>query len=258
MVAKTFLHMWEEPCISGEKGSGTVFFSGCNLRCVFCQNYKISQLNIGKEVSNKELAEILVRLQDEGAHNINLVNPTHFIPQIKASLELANLNIPIVYNSNGYESLEGLKLMEGVVNVYLPDLKYCDDSLAVRYSEANGYWEIATKAILDMYRQVGVPKFDEDGMVKRGLIVRHLVLPGMVAESIKVLKWIKENLPGDVYVSVMGQYVPYYKAGDYPEINRRVSKKEYDRVVNYMQKIGLENGYVQERQAADMCYIPEF
>lgn len=259
VVAKAFLHMWEEPCISGTKGSGTVFFSGCNLKCVFCQNAPISQGSIGKELSTSQLAEVFLNLQKKGAHNINLVNPTHFIKQIKDSIEAAEgLKIPVVYNSNGYESIEGLRTLEGIVDIYLPDLKYFSDNYAVKYSSANDYFKITSSAILEMYRQVGGYEEDAEGIMKKGLIIRHLILPGMTGESIEILKWIKNNLPPDIVVSLMSQYIPYHKAEQYPEINRRITRREYEKAADYFLKLGFEHGYVQERDSAEETYIPDF
>lgn len=260
-VAKAFLHMWEEPCISGTHGSGTVFFSGCNLKCIFCQNYSISQEDFGKEITIEQLARIFLSLQEKGAHNINLVNPTHYIRPIKDALLSAKsrgLNIPVVYNSNGYETLEGLKYMEGLVDVYLPDLKYRESETAKKFSMAPDYFETASAAVKEMYRQVGAPVLDESGIIKKGLILRHLILPGYAAESIKILEWIKENLPGGVYVSLMSQYTPCYKASCHPEIGRRITRREYEKVINRFIKLELENGYIQERESAVKEYIPDF
>ncbi|MFZ5988621.1 MAG: radical SAM protein, partial [Bacillota bacterium] len=258
-VAKAFLHKWEEPCISGTNGSGTVFFSGCNLRCVYCQNYAISQQHFGKEITPKELSEIYIRLQEMGAHNINLVTPSHFIPQIRESiLSAKSLKIPVIYNSNGYDNIDGLKMIEGLVDVFLPDLKYFTDETAVRYSRADNYFEVSSAAVMEMYRQVGTPVFDENGIIKKGLVIRHLILPGLVNESIKILDFIKNNFPDDVYVSLMSQYTPCYKAEDYPEISRRIIRREYERVLNHFFKLGLKNGYIQERDSAKKEYIPDF
>lgn len=259
VVAKAFLHMWEEPCISGENGSGTVFFSGCNLRCVYCQNFKISQECYGKEITVGKLSSIFLSLQYKGAHNINLVSPSHYVPQIgQAILKAEGLQIPVIYNSNGYEGIESLKILDGFVNVYLPDLKYYSPEVSGRYSGAPDYFKVAAEAICEMYRQVGTPVLDDDGLIKRGLMIRHLILPGLAGESIKILDWIKANLPGDIIVSLMSQYIPYYRAGDYPEINRRITRREYEKVVNHFIKLGFENGYVQERDSAEEEYIPVF
>lgn len=259
VVAKACLHQWEEPCISGTRGSGTVFFSGCNLSCVFCQNSAISQECYGKEVTADRLADIYLELQDKGAHNINLVNPTHFTARIKESLLKAEgLKIPVVYNSNGYERLESLKEMEGLINVFLPDLKYYNGDTAAKYSGAADYFRFASAAVAEMYKQVGDVELDGEGIIKKGLIIRHLILPGMAAESLKVLDWIKGNLPSTVTISLMSQYTPYYKASGHPEIGRRITRREYERVVEHFFKLGFENGYVQERESAEEDYIPEF
>lgn len=260
-VAKAFLHMWEEPCISGTRGSGTVFFSGCNLKCIYCQNYDISQNNFGKVISIERLQEIFVELINKGAHNINLVNPSHYTGAIKQVLlslkQQGRLNVPVVYNTNGYESVDTLKSMEGLIDVYLPDIKYFYEETALNYSRAKNYPEVSKKAVLEMFKQVGSPILDE-GLIKRGLIIRHLILPGHTKESIKILDWISENLPKNVYVSLMSQYTPYYEADKHSDINRPITRYEYEKVVNHLYKLGLEEGYVQERQSADSQYIPEF
>lgn len=258
VVARADLHYWEEPCISGENGSGTVFFSGCNLKCAFCQNFKISSENYGKEISIEELEGLYHKLIEKGAANINLVNPTHFISSIAKSLENP-LPIPVVYNSSGYEDVNSLKLMENKVNIYLPDLKYSDNSLALRYSKVKDYFETAEKAIFEMYRQVGNYEFDDNGMLKKGVIIRHLILPNNLENTFKVIDWIKENFSsGTVLFSLMSQYTPCGNAYKYPEINRKLTKKEYRRVEQYLFDSGLEEGYIQELTSAKDCYIPEF
>ncbi len=261
-IAKAFLHMWEEPCISGTRGSGTIFFSGCNLKCVYCQNYHISQENFGKLVTLERLKEIVKELVSKGAHNINLVNPSHYTDPIYQAIselkEAGELTVPVVYNSNGYETVETLKTLAGVIDVYLPDLKYSTGEAALKYSKAKDYPEISKKAVLEMYRQVGSPVLDEDGIIRKGLIIRHLILPGHTKESINVLDWISDNLPKSVYVSLMSQYTPFYAAEKYPEINRPITRKEYEKVVNHLYRLGFEEGYVQERQSADIQYIPDF
>jgi len=247
-ISDAFLHYGEEPFISGKKGSGTVFFSGCNLKCVFCQNYEISQYQFGTFVTEEELAEIFLKLQSKGAHNINLVTPTIHAYSIKKALVLAKekgLKIPVLYNTNAYENVETIKMLEGLIDIYLPDLKYYDDEIVVKYSEAPDYFKYATQAILEMERQVGVPEFDENGVIKKGLVIRHLVMPRYVEDTKKILLWIKENLPRGVYVSLMSQYTPYYKARNYPEINRRLHPKEYKEAVEFFFKIGLKNGIFQ-------------
>ncbi len=259
-VSKSMAHMWEEPPISGNNGSGAVFFTGCNLRCAFCQNHKISQENMGEVVSIEQLAEIFLELQSSGVHNINLVTPTHFVPQIAKSLELSKKNgltSPIVYNSNGYELVETLKILDGLVDIYLPDLKYFDNEAAMRYSNAENYFNYASKAILEMQRQQPQAEFDNDGIMRRGLIIRHLVLPKLRHDSMRILDWIAENAP-TAYVSLMAQYVPLHKSADFPEINRRITTFEYNSVVDYFFSIGLTNGFVQERKAATTDYIPDF
>ncbi|SNX54772.1 putative pyruvate formate lyase activating enzyme [Thermoanaerobacterium sp. RBIITD] len=231
-VAKAYLHKWEEPCISGTRGSGTVFFTGCNLKCVFCQNYKISQKNFGINVLPEKLADIFMNLEKSGAHNINLVSPTIFIPKIKESIIIARnkgLNIPIVYNSNAYENIESLKTLDGLIDIYLPDLKYYSNETALKYSRAPYYFKYATKAILEMYRQVGNPVFDNEGIMKKGMIIRHLILPGKLNETKEILKWISDNLPKEIYVSLMGQYIPYFEAYKYPEINKKNKQKRIRR-----------------------------
>ncbi|MBP2071110.1 radical SAM protein [Thermoanaerobacterium butyriciformans] len=260
-VAKAYLHEWEEPCISGSRGSGTVFFTGCNLRCVFCQNYKISQENFGVSISPEKLVDIFINLEKTGAHNINLVTPTIFVPKIKEAIIIARnngLSIPIVYNSNAYESVESLRSLEGLIDIYLPDLKYYSDEVAVKYSNAPHYFEYATKAILEMYRQVGNPVFDSDGIMKKGIIIRHLILPGKLDETKRILKWIKDNLSNEVYVSLMGQYTPFYNANKYQELNRRISNREYEEAIEYFFEIGLENGFVQDDESASESFIPDF
>ena len=327
VVSRAFLHMWEEPCISGTRGSGAVFFSGCNLKCIFCQNHEISHGGRGKEITAGDLAGIFLTLRDKGAHNINLVTPTHFIPSIIEALAAARagttcgntagttggavttsggavttgsgaemtgadiagttgdsavttssgavttgsggttaiisdgpchgLDIPVVYNTNAYESLNSLKLLEGSVDVYLPDLKYVGPELSKEYSGAEDYFENASEAILEMYRQAGSPLFDKDGLIKRGLIVRHLVLPGHTADSIRVLEWIADNLPKSIYVSLMSQFVPCYKAIGHPVLDRYITRHEYEKVINRFVKLGL-NGYAQERDSASEQYIPDF
>ena len=261
-VALASIHMWEEPCISGNNGSGTVFFSGCNFGCVFCQNAEISHKNFGKEISDERLAEIFLELQEKGVHNINLVSPTPYVYNIIRSLNIAKsngLNIPIVYNTNSYEKVETLKLLEGYVDVYLPDLKYFYDDSSVKYSKAPRYFETATNTIKEMIRQVGVPEFDKNGIIKKGVIVRHLVLPNHITETKLVLDWIKNNLPRDIFVSVMAQYFPTYKAKNnesYKEIGRKLNRREYDLVCNMLSDI--ENGYIQDLEDFEEEYVPNF
>ena len=258
-IALYSIHNFEEPCISGEKGSGTIFFSNCNMNCVFCQNYEISQLGRGKEITIEELANVMIKQQERNVQNINLVTPTSYALHIVEAIKIARkkgLKIPIVYNTNGYESVETLKLLEGYVDIYLPDLKYYYDDLAKKYSKVDNYFEIATKAIQEMYRQVGTPVLDENGVVKKGLMIRHLILPNEVQNSKKVLKWIKENIDSNVYVSIMAQYFPTYKAKEIPEIARKITKEEYEKVENYLYELDLENGYIQELGEHEEEYVP--
>ena len=258
-IALYSIHNFEEPCISGEKGSGTIFFSNCNMNCVFCQNYEISQFGRGKEITIEELANVMIKQQERNVQNINLVTPTSYALHIVEAIKSARkkgLEIPIVYNTNGYESVETLKLLEGYVDIYLPDLKYYYDDLAKKYSKVDNYFEIATKAIQEMYRQVGTPVLDENGVMKKGLMIRHLILPNEVQNSKKVLKWIKENIDSNVYVSIMAQYFPTYKAKEIPEIARKITKEEYEKVENYLYGLDLENGYIQELGEHEEEYVP--
>lgn len=260
-IALASLHYYEEPCISGKNGSGTVFFSHCNMRCKFCQNYEISWQGKGKEVSIKKLADIFIHLQEKGANNINLVTPTIYAYQIKKAIILAKekgLNLPIIYNSNGYESIETLKSLEGYIDVYLPDLKYAEDKLAFAYSGVKNYYEIATHAILEMYRQVGAPTFDEKGMIQKGLMIRHLVLPNAIDNSKKVLEWVKNNLPNNVYINIMAQYFPCYLAKEIKEINRKLTKEEYNEIEQYVYKLDIQSGYMQELGEHEEEYVPDF
>ena len=260
-IALASLHHFEEPCISGKNGSGTVFFSNCNLSCVFCQNYKISQLGLGHEISIDELANIFLDQQKNNAENINLVTPTMYVPQIIEAIKIAKSNglkIPIIYNSNGYENVETIRLLKDYIDVYLPDLKYFDNDLAKKYSGINNYFENASKAILELYFQVGLPVFDENRLIKKGLIIRHLVLPNHIDNSKKVLLWIKENLPQDVYVSLMAQYFPTYKAKSIEDLNRKLSKEEFEEIKNYLEKLDIHNGYFQELGEHEEEYVPDF
>lgn len=259
-IALYSTHNFEEPCISGEKGSGTVFFSNCNLNCVFCQNYEISQQGKGKEISIQELAEIFIKQQENDVENINLVTPTSYVPQIIEAIKIARnngLKIPIVYNTNGYERVETIKMLEGYIDIYLPDLKYSDNLLAKRLSNVNNYFEIATDAIKEMYRQVGKPIFDDNGIMQKGMIIRHLILPNHILNSRRVLKWINDNM-NEVYVSVMAQYFPTYKAKEMDGINRKLTKEEYKEIENYLYRLNLENGYIQELGEHEEEYVPEW
>ena len=238
-VALASIHNFEEPCISGRNGSGTVFFSNCNLSCEFCQNYEISQQGLGKEISIERLAEIFIEQQSRGADNINLVSPTSYAVQIIEAIKIAKnngLKIPIIYNTNGYENIETLKLLEGYIDIYLPDLKYAENDLAKKYSKIENYFEIATSAIKEMYRQVGKNEYDENGIIKAGIIIRHLILPNHTENSKKVLKWIAENMPKNITVSVMAQYFPTYKAKEIKDINRKITK-------NFTNRYDLQRKY---------------
>ena len=258
-VARAALHHFEEPCLSGGeggRGSGAVFFSGCPLGCVFCQNRAISAGNFGREISIERLAEIFTELEAAGALNINLVSPTHYAPQIRAALDMARPGVRVVYNSGGYESAETLAVMKGAVDVYLPDIKYVDGALAGKYSGAPDYFARASEAVLEMARQVGRPVFDAAGMLQRGVMIRHLVLPGHVADSLRVLRWIGEHFaPGDVLLSIMSQYTPV--AGVPEEIGRRLRRREYARVADAAAKLGFD-GYVQALSSAGEACIPQF
>lgn len=258
VVARAALHFWEEPCISGKRGSGTVFFTGCCLKCVFCQNYQIStEKAVGKMVGVQELADIFDRLAAQGAHNINLVSPTQFVPAIIEALKLRNTRIPVVYNSGGYESLQTLKMLDGLVDIYLPDFKYADNALALKYSGAPDYVENAKACVLEMARQTGPAQYDDEGMMTRGTMVRHLILPGNTRNSIAALDWLSENLPDGALVSLMAQYIPCGKAADHPEINRRITRREYQKVQEHLFALNLD-GFVQEPESASQSFIPPF
>lgn len=256
-LARASLHFWEEPCISGKSGSGAVFFSGCNLGCVFCQNYEISHKCKGVEVSEERLIRIFEHLVDEGANNINLVNPTHYAVQLAHTLKKYKPPVPVVYNTSGYDSVDTLKLLDGLVDIYLPDFKYMRNDKALRYSRAEDYPQFAMPALTEMKRQVGNDVFDENGIMKRGMIIRHLVLPGNTNSAIQALDYLAENF-GDTYISVMAQYVPCTDLSEYKEINRKITKREYDKVVNHILELGLEKVFLQKLESATEDYIPDF
>lgn len=260
-VARAALHMWEEPCISGQCGSGTVFFSGCAMGCVFCQNQLIATGEWGKQITVSRLAGIFLELQEQGAANLNLVTAGHYVPQVMEGLDLARSRgflLPVVYNSSGYEKAETLGMLEGDVDVYLPDFKYMDPRIAQRYSNAPDYSQYAKSAIREMVRQVGEAEFDSRGMMKKGVIVRHLILPGHTKDSMEVLKYLYETYGEQIYISIMNQYTPMEKVLGFPEINRKVTDREYRRVVNYAVELGITNGFIQEGETASESFIPDF
>lgn len=263
-VARAALHFWEEPCISGDAGSGAVFFSGCPLHCVFCQNENIANGTVGKEISVERLAEIFLELQEKGANNINLVTPGHFVPQITKALDLAKqegLKLPIVYNTSSYETVETIKRLEGYVDIYLPDFKYMSPGLSKKYSHAPDYAEVAKAAIAEMVRQTGKAVFvngDEDNLILRGTIVRHLTLPGCMADSMQILKYLHETYGDMIYISIMNQFTPLSNLEKYPELNRRITDEEYETLVDYAIEIGIENGFIQEGDTAEESFIPAF
>ena len=259
-VARAALHFWEEPCISGTNGSGTIFFSGCPLQCCFCQNHTISSENYGKEITTERLSEIFMELQEQNAHNINLVSPTQYVPWILKALDKVRhrLKIPVVYNTGGYETVQTLRSLEGYVDIYLPDLKYFGAGPALKYSGASDYFEKASRAVTEMFRQVGAVNFDNMDLLKKGLIIRHMTLPGYRRDSMDVLQWISQQFsPEEIRVSVMSQYTPFYKSAEHKEINRRISTFEYNSVVNQAENLGL-TGYMQERSSAKEEYTPAF
>ncbi|MBQ7371178.1 MAG: radical SAM protein [Blautia sp.] len=260
-VARAALHLWEEPCISGQKGSGTVFFTGCSLRCCFCQNHEIASGMTGKKITVSRLAEIFLEMQDQGAANINLVTACHFIPQILDALDIAHregLVLPIVYNSGGYEKVESLKLLEGYVDIYLPDLKYLHRDLAGRFSHAPDYPEIVKAAITEMVRQTGPCEFDADGYMQKGTIVRHLILPGHTRNSKAVLNYLKETFGDEIYISIMNQFTPACRQETFPELNRKVTKREYEKVLKEALCLQIGQAYIQEGDTARESFIPPF
>ncbi len=260
-IALVSLHQWEEPCLVGTHGAGTIFFANCNLRCCFCQNYEISQKNYGVEVDINRLAEIFLEQQSRNAANIDLVTPTHYVPQIIEALKIAKTNgltLPIVYNSNGYENLETIELLRDYVDIFLPDLKYFDDETAIKYSAAPNYFEIATAAIKKMFEIVGAVKFDEIGQLKCGVIVRHLVLPSYRHESMKIVEWLYKTFGDKIYISLMNQYTPMFNASKYKKINRQLTTFEYNSVINYAVDIGIKNCYIQYGKTASKNFVPNF
>ena len=261
-ISLVSIHMYEEPCISGINGSGTIFFTHCNMHCIYCQNYEISQKKgKSKEISIEELAQIMLEEQEKNVHNINLVTPSMYAYQIKEAIKIARekgLSIPVIYNSNGYESIETLRDLEGYIDVYLPDLKYYSDELAIKYSATPIYFETATLAIKEMIRQVGKPEFDENGIIKKGVMIRHLILPNHLQNTKSILKWIKTNIPEEVYINIMAQYFPTYRAKNDKSIGRKLSRKEYKELENYIYTLGLKNGYIQELGEHEEEYVPKW
>lgn len=260
-AARAALHFWEEPCISGSRGSGTVFFSGCTLQCCYCQNHEISHGGFGREISEERLAEVFLDLQAQGAHNINLVSATPYIPWVCRALEIARpaLHIPVVYNCGGYERTETIRALKGYVDIYLPDIKYFSAELSQRYSGAADYFEVASEAVREMVAQTGGLQYDSEGMLQKGVIVRHLVLPGARKDSIAILQWMAENLPRDKFLlSLMSQYTPTARTKEFPEINRRITSMEYDSVVAEAVRLGLTGGFMQQRSSASEAFIPPF
>ncbi len=257
VVARVAKHMWEEPCISGTRGSGTVFFSGCVLKCVFCQNYKISTQNFGKELTPRQLADCYKRLEQQGVHNINLVNPTHFLNAVIESLNIYRPAVPVVYNCGGYESVESLKKLEGYIDIYLPDFKYADNTVAEKYSRVNNYHETAVAAIAEMLRQQPQNIYDNNGIMEKGVIVRHLILPSNTKNSIAALNSLHNHFGSRLTVSLMAQYIPCGIAEQYPEINRKITRREYQKVFNCLTELDFD-GFAQELNSAKSTYIPDF
>jgi putative pyruvate formate lyase activating enzyme len=265
-IARAALHFWEEPCISGERGSGTVFFSGCQLRCIYCQNRPIACGDVGREISEERLCEIFFELEAKGANNINLVTPDHFIPWITKSIEMAKragISLPFVYNTSSYVNPEALKRLEGLIDIYLPDLKYLDENLAGAYSGAADYPDVAKAALAEMYRQVGPVRFrmvkqEPEPMLERGMVVRHLLLPGALADAKRIIAWLYESYGDSIYLSLMSQYTPGAAVAKHPILKRRIRRKDYDALVDHALELGVTNAFIQEGSAADESFIPEF
>jgi len=260
-LARAALHMWEEPCISGDNGSGTVFFSGCPVRCVFCQNHDIANSNRGKKITPERLCEIFTELMQKGANNINLVTPTHFTAQIITAVSNARksgMTLPIVYNTSGYEKPETLKMLENTVDIYLPDFKYMSAELSKKYSNAPDYSDYAKKALAEMVRQQPKAIFDKNGIMQKGVIVRHLLLPGHLDDSKRVIEYLYETYGDSIYISIMSQFTPLDNVKKYPGLNRKVTQEEYDALVDFAAELGVENGFIQEGEAASESFIPAF
>lgn len=259
-IAKSYLHMWEEPCISGDKGSGTIFFSNCNLRCLFCQNYYISELENGVDVSIERFSEVCLDLQSQGANNINLVTPTHYVPLIIEGIKLAKsrgLKIPIIYNSSGYENVDTIKMLDGIIDVYLPDFKYYSDEYAIKYSNCKGYFKYASDALNEMVRQQEKCIFNDDGMIIKGVIVRHLLLPKMENDSKKIIKYLYDTYGNKIYLSIMNQYTPV-RICKYSELNEKVSDKVYNDIIDYAWDIGVRQAFIQEGETQSESFIPKW
>lgn len=261
VVARAALHMWEEPCISGDEGSGTIFFSGCAMGCVYCQNHNIAKGLTGKQITIKRLSDIFLELQKKGANNINLVTPSHYVLQIKEAIICSReegFTLPVVYNCSGYEKTETLRLLEGYVDIYLPDMKYMDQIPARKYSDCPDYFTFASEALKEMVRQTGPPEFDQRGLMKKGVIVRHLALPGYLEDSKNIIKYLYDTYGDTIYISIMNQFTPISTLTDYSELNRRITEEEYDELVDYAIHLGVENGFIQEGETASESFIPGF
>jgi len=261
MIARAALHYWEEPCISGEAGSGAVFFSGCAMGCVFCQNKNIANGTFGRKITIDRLVEIFFELKEQGALNINLVTPSHYIPQIIDAITIAKnkgFDLPFVYNCSGYEKAETIKLLDGYIDIYLPGFKYYDESIAMRYSKAKQYYEYASSALAEMVRQTKDAVFDDHGIMKKGVIVRHLQLPGCMEDSKRVIRYLYETYQDQIFISIMNQFTPLEGLENYPEINRKIKEEEYDELVDYAIDLGVENGFIQEGETASDSFIPQF
>jgi len=260
-IARASLHMWEEPCISGENGSGTIFFSYCNLKCIYCQNYDISTKNHGQEITIQRLSEIMLELQNKKANNINLVTPTQYVPQIIEAIKLARekgLNIPIVYNTSGYEKKETIKLLDGYIDIYLTDMKYYDDKYAIEYSKAKDYFKYVSNALNEMYNQIGNPVFDKNGIMKKGIIVRHLILPELVEDSKSVVNYLYQTYKDNIFISIMNQYTPLKNVKCHKTLNRTITSQEYEEVINFAINLGIENAFIQEGETQKESFIPSF
>ena len=261
VVAKAYLHKREEPCISGSTGSGTIFFTGCNLKCIFCQNREISTKLIGQEISIEEFSNICLNLEKQGANNINLVTPTHFVPLIIEGLKLAKekgLSIPIVYNTSSYENIDTIKMLDGIIDIYLPDLKYFNDEYAIKYSHAPNYFNIASCAIKEMYKQVGKPTFDKNGMMIKGVIVRHMVMPNLKEDTKKILDYLYKTYHNNIFISIMNQYTPIKHFERFKELNNKITESDYDEIINYALDLGIEKAFIQEGNTQETSFIPDF